>query len=72
MARGKKALSLEEQLEKITNEIEELETNLKDKKNAKKELETQIKANRLEELDNLIASSGMSIEEVKELLSKAK
>lgn len=72
MARGKKALSLEEQLEKITNEIEELEISLKDKKNMKKELNAQIKANRLEQLDELITSSGISLEEVKELLSKAK
>lgn len=72
MARGKKALSLEEQLEKITNEIEELETNLKDKKDMKKDLEARIKANRLEQLDELISSSGMSLEDVKELLSKAK
>lgn len=72
MARGKKTLTLEEQLEKITNEIEELETNLKDKKDMKKNLEAQIKANRLEQLDKLISSSGMSLEDVKELLSKAK
>lgn len=63
---------MEEQLEKITNEIEELETNLKDKKDMKKDLEARIKANRLEQLDELISSSGMSLEDVKELLSKAK
>ena len=68
MARGKKNLTLEEQLEKISTEIENMENSLKELK-TKKELEAEIKMNRLSELDNLIASSGKSFEEVKALLS---
>lgn len=69
MARGKKNLTLEEQLEKISTEIETMETSLKELKKAKKELEDEIKMNRLSELDDIIASSGKSFEEVKALLS---
>ncbi len=70
MARGKKSLTLEEQLEKITAEIEDTETSLKEMKRTKKELEEQVKMSRLAELDELISSSGKSFEEVKDLLSK--
>lgn len=72
MARGKKNLTLEEQLEKISAEIENMETSLKELKKTKKELEAEIKMNRLSELDDLIASSGKSFEEVKALLSAEK
>ncbi len=68
MARGKKTLTLDEQLEKVTSEIEEMETTLKELKKEKKELEEQIRINRLSELDELIAASGKSFDEVKELL----
>lgn len=70
MARGKKNLSLEEQLANITIEIESMETSLSKLKETKTELEKQIKQNRLAEIDELITASGMSIEEVKLLLSK--
>lgn len=71
MPRGrKKALTPEEQLEKITSEIEETERQLKDLKTAKKELEDQIKMNRVAELDEFISSRGLSIDEVKEMLEK--
>ena len=69
MARGKK-LSLDEQLVKITNEIENMENSLKEMKKAKKDLEEQIKQARLSELDDIISEKGLSFEEVKELLSK--
>ena len=69
MARGKK-LSLDEQLAKITTEIDKMETSLKEMKQAKKDLEEQIKQARLAELDELISEKGLSFEEVKELLSK--
>ena len=69
MARGKK-LSLDEQLEKITTEIENMESSLKEMKKAKKDLEEQIKQARLAELDDIISEKGLSFEEVKELLSK--
>ena len=70
MARGRKALSLDEQLEKITTEIENIESSLKEMKKAKKELEDQIKQARLSELDDIISEKGLSFEEVKELLTK--
>ena len=70
MARGRKALSLDEQLEKITTEIENMESSLKEMKKAKKELEDQIKQARLSELDDIISEKGLSFEEVKELLNK--
>lgn len=70
MARGRKpALKLDEQLEKITAEIENMETSLKELKGAKKDLEEQIRMNRLAELDELITASGKSIDDIKELLS---
>lgn len=68
MARGKKNLTLDEQLEKITNEIDNMESSLKEMKTTKKELEEQIRMNKLIELDDMITASGKSFEEVKELL----
>ena len=70
MARGRKALSLDEQLAKITTEIDNMENSLKEMKKAKKDLEDQIKQARLAELDEIISEKGLSFEEVKELLSK--
>ena len=69
MARGRKAsLSLDEQLAKITTEIENMESSLKEMKKAKKDLEDQIKQARLAELDEIIAEKGLSFEEVKKML----
>ncbi|MBQ4523306.1 MAG: hypothetical protein IJA10_10205 [Lachnospiraceae bacterium] len=70
MARGKRNLSLDEQLAKITTEIENMENSLKEMKQAKKDLEEQIKMTRLVELDELISSKGLTFEEVKEMLTK--
>ena len=71
MARGRKAaLTLDEQLEKITTEIHKMENSLKEMKQAKKDLEEQIKQARLSELDDIISEKGLSFEEVKELLTK--
>ena len=70
MARGRKSLSLDEQLAKITTEIDNMESSLKEMKKAKKDLEDQIKQARLAELDEIIAEKGLSFEEVKELLNK--
>ena len=67
MARGKK-LSLDEQLAKITTEIENMETSLKEMKKAKKDLEDKIKQARLSELDDIISEKGLSFEEVKKML----
>ena len=68
MARGRKALSLDEQLAKITTEIENMESSLKEMKKAKKDLEDRIKQARLAELDEIISEKGLSFDEVKELL----
>ena len=70
MARGRKNLTLDEQLTKITTEIENMETSLKEMKKAKKELEEQIHQQRLSELDELIQEKGLSFDELKEMLSK--
>lgn len=71
MARGRKsALTLDEQLAKITTEIENMENSLREMKQSKKELEEQIKMARLSELDELISEKGLSFDEVKELLVK--
>lgn len=68
MARGRKSLSLDEQLAKITAEIDNMESSLKEMKKAKKDLEEQIKQSRLAELDDLITEKGLSFEEVKKML----
>ena len=70
MARGRKSLSLDEQLEKITAEIDNMENSLKEMKKTKKDLEDQIKQARLSELDELISEKGLSFEEVKKMLSR--
>ena len=70
MAKGRRNYTLEEQLEKITKEITNMEQSLAEMKIAKKELESQIKQNRLAELDELITAKGLNFEEVKALLNK--
>ena len=70
MARGKKKLTLDEQLTKVTAEIEETEATLTELKATKKELEEQIHQQRLSELDELIQEKGLSFDEIKEMLSK--
>ena len=70
MARGRKNLTLYEQLAKITTEIENMETSLKEMKQAKKELENQIRQTRLAELDEIITEKGLTFEQVRELLDK--
>ena len=69
MARGVRKLSLDEQLDKITKEIENMENSLKDLKKTKEELEKQIHQNKLTELDELISERGLSLDEVRELLN---
>ena len=70
MPRGRKSLTLDEQLAKITEEIDNMEESLKKLKTTKKDLEEQIKLNRLSELDDLISQSGMSIEDIKNILNE--
>ena len=68
MARGRKSLSLDEQLAKITTEIDNMESSLKEMKKEKKDLEDQIKQARLAELDEIISEKGLSFDEVKKML----
>ena len=51
-------------------EIDDLKANIKELEKAKEDLEEQIRLNRLSELDDLITESGLSFEEVKELLNR--
>ena len=68
--RGRKKLTLDEQLTKITTEIEKMENSLREMKKAKKELEGQIRQARLSELDELIQEKGLTFDELKEMLMK--
>ena len=71
MARTKKViLTPEEQLEKLTADIEAAKEHVKEMEKQKKDLEEQIRINRLNELDELITASGKSNDEVKALLSE--
>lgn len=71
MARGRKSYTLDEQLERITIEINNMETSLQKLKESKKDLEEQIRQNRLAELDELITMSGKSMDEIREILSSS-
>lgn len=70
MARGRKNYTLEERLDKITIEINNMEASLASLKEQKEEIEKEIKAQKLDELNTLIEKSGMTFDEVKELLKK--
>lgn len=70
MARGRKSLTPEENLERIIGLIKENEDAIKKLKSEKIQVEEEIKQKRLAELDALISESGKSFEEIKELLSK--
>ena len=68
MARGKKNLTLEEELSKITEQIDVMESALQKLKIHKAELEEKVKQAKLAELYNLISASGKSFDEVKALI----
>lgn len=68
MARGRKSYTLDEQLNKVTNEIEIMENELKKMKQLRVELEQRIRQNKLAELDQLMSSKGLSFEDLKEML----
>ena len=68
MARGRKKLSLDEQLEQIIIEIQNTENALNEMKQKKKELEEKIKQQQLNELNDLIAAKGLTFDEVKRML----
>lgn len=68
MARNRRNITPEEQLEQLSVDIENMEETLKEMKRTKKELESQIKMNKLEELYDIIISNGKTINEVKEMV----
>lgn len=68
MARGKKNLTLEEELAKITEQIDVMESALQKLKIHKTELEEKVKQAQLAELYDMIMQSGKSFEEIKTLI----
>lgn len=70
MARGVRKLPLEEQLEKVTRDIEEAEKSLHDMKILKEELEEKVHQKHLSELENLIKEKGYTIEDVAKILEE--
>ena len=70
MARGRKNYTLEEKLEKITNDIAAYKASIKELEEQKKQIEKEIKAQKIEQISELIEASGKSLDEVKELLTK--
>lgn len=68
MARQRKILSLDEQLEKVISDIEITEKHLKELRESKKDIEEKIRVRNMEELDALIVQSGKSYEEIKAML----
>lgn len=71
MARGrKKALTDEELVVKLTEDIAQAEANLKELKAQKKTVEDRIKAVQLAELNDIIKESGKTFDEVREMLKQ--
>jgi len=68
MPRGRKKYTLDEQYDLLISQLEETERTMKDLKKKKKDLEAQRKKHQLSELNEMIAKTGMSIEEVKDLI----
>lgn len=68
MARGRKNLTLDEELEKITEEIDVMESALQKLKIHKAELEEKVKQAQLTELYDMIMQSGKSFEKIKEII----
>ena len=68
MARQRRILSLEEQLEKVISDIEITKKQLQELESLMKDIEEKIRVRNMEELDALIVKSGKSYEEIKALL----
>ena len=68
MSRGRKKYTLDEQYALVAKQIEETERTLKDLKKKKRDLEAQRKEQNLSELRELIEKTGMSIEDVKDMI----
>lgn len=72
MGRPRKTLSLEEQLEKVNEEIEMYTEKIKNLKKEKRELEEKLKDQKKEELYQAVMQSGKTIDEVLEAMKENK
>lgn len=71
MARGRKiALSLDEQLVKVTEEIAATKNHIKELEAEKKQLEDKIHQEQLSQINKLMIEKGMSFEDLKKVLEK--
>lgn len=73
MPRGRKKqenILLEEKLADVTEQIEKVETMLKELRRQKKEIEQQIEERKKEQLYKAVIESGKTIEEILEVLGK--
>lgn len=68
MRKDRKQETLQEQLERISAELEQAKENVKRLKKEKKDLEEKIKIQELIDLDELRRENGKTIEEVKAFL----
>ena len=68
MARGRKTYTLDEQLEKITTEIENIEKVLNEKKQEQKDILAQIDLRDMKELYQYIKDNGKTIDDIKSLI----
>lgn len=68
MARGRKSYTLDEQLEIITNEIENIENVLKEKKQEQKDILSQIETRDIKELYQYMKNNGKTIDDIKALI----
>ncbi len=70
--RTRRTFTLEEKLDRINEQIFEKEESLKNLKEQKKQIEKEIHDKKMAELEQLIAGSGMTLEQIKELIEKNK
>lgn len=68
MARGRKTLTLDEQLNKITTEIENIEKVLNEKKQEQKDILAKIEIRDMKELYQYIKDNGKTIDDIKSLI----
>lgn len=70
--RTRRTFTLEEKLDRINEQIFEKEESLKNLKEQKKQIEKEIHDKKMAELEQLITGSGMTLEQIKELIEKNK
>ena len=68
MARGRKTYTLDEQLEKTTTEIENMEKVLNEKKREQKDILAQIETRNMKELYQYMKDNGKTIDDIKSLI----